>query len=218
MWSLFWVLNLVPFKHKIWNVCKLSSISIFWKWSDRDHVFNGWIIVCLFKKLQIWYTKLPLSYFLKMLHFIWNGFVNFKLSLHQLKVQVNTSFLFFLHEIMLCKLVHDDVFHWDQMLKNQKLNLDIDKLYVLQLVVLGIEYVWLNDSNLFWLVSLLKIGCINVHVSWMWVVYKCQFHILVIDSVLGLFKPIHMRDSLFCSLVTYWKTPSTPLNNTSWVA
>jgi hypothetical protein len=33
------------------------------------------------------------------------------------------------------------------MLKNQKLNLEIDELYVLQLVVLGIEYLWLNDSN-----------------------------------------------------------------------
>jgi hypothetical protein len=52
----------------------------------------------------------------------------------------STSFIFLLHEIMLCKLVCDDVFHWDQMLKNQKLNLEIDELYVLQLVVLGIEY------------------------------------------------------------------------------
>ncbi len=32
---------------------------------------------------------------------------------------------------MLCKLVHDDVFHWDQMLKTQKLNLEIDGLYML---------------------------------------------------------------------------------------
>ncbi len=32
-------------------------------------------------------------------------------SLPQLKLQENTSFLFLLHEIMLCKLVHDDVFH-----------------------------------------------------------------------------------------------------------
>jgi len=41
---------------------------------------------------------------------------------------------------MLCKLVREDVFHWDQMLKNQELNLNIDELYMLQLVVLGIEY------------------------------------------------------------------------------
>jgi hypothetical protein len=43
--DLFWVLTLVSFKHKIWDVCKLSSLSIFWKWSDRNHV--GWIIVCV---------------------------------------------------------------------------------------------------------------------------------------------------------------------------
>jgi hypothetical protein len=49
-------------------------------------------------------------------------------------------FILFLHEIMLCKLVHDDVFHWDQMLKPQKLNLEISELYMLQLIVLGIEY------------------------------------------------------------------------------
>ncbi len=58
----------------------------------------------------------------------------------QLKVQVNTSFFFLLHKIILCKLVREDVFHWDQMLKNQELNLKINELYVLQLVVLGIEY------------------------------------------------------------------------------
>jgi hypothetical protein len=52
-------------------------------------------------------------------------------NLPQLKVQVNTSFLFLLHEIMLCKLVHDDVFHYDQMLKNQELNLEFNELYMM---------------------------------------------------------------------------------------
>jgi hypothetical protein len=32
---------------------------------------------------------------------------------------------------MLCKLVYDDVFHWDQMLKDQELNLEINELYML---------------------------------------------------------------------------------------
>ncbi len=64
----------------------------------------------------------------------------------------------------------------------------------------------------------LEIGCVGVHVSWMWVVYKCQFHILIVDLALRLLKPIHMKDSLFCNLVTYWKTPSAPLNSPSWVA
>jgi hypothetical protein len=36
----FWVLTLISFKHRIWDVCKLWSVSIFWKWSDRDLVFN----------------------------------------------------------------------------------------------------------------------------------------------------------------------------------
>jgi hypothetical protein len=49
--DLFWVLTLVSFKHRIWDVCKLWSVSIFWKWSDRDLVFNDWIIVCVFLKL-----------------------------------------------------------------------------------------------------------------------------------------------------------------------
>jgi hypothetical protein len=38
--NLFWVLTLVSFKHRIWNVYKLWSISIFWKGSDGDLVFN----------------------------------------------------------------------------------------------------------------------------------------------------------------------------------
>ncbi len=42
---------------------------------------------------------------------------------------------------MMCKLVRDDVFHEDQMLKNQELNIKIDELYMLQLVIFGIEYV-----------------------------------------------------------------------------
>jgi hypothetical protein len=40
-----------------------------------------------------------------------------------------------------------------QMLKNQKFKFEIDELYVLQMVVFGIEYAWLNDSSLFRLVS-----------------------------------------------------------------
>jgi hypothetical protein len=55
---------------------------------------------------------------------------------------------------MMCKLVHDDVFHKDQMLKNQELNLKFDELYILKLIILGIEYTWLNDLNLLRLVSL----------------------------------------------------------------
>ncbi len=135
----------------------------------------------------------------------------------KLKVQVNTSFLFFLHEIMLCKLVRDDEFHWDQMLKNQELNLEIDELCV---VASCIGYwicviKWLEFATT--CISL-EIGCIGVHVSWMWVVYKCWLRILVAKLALGLLLPIHTRDSLFCSLVTYWKTPSAPLNNPSWMA
>ncbi len=45
--DLFWVLSLVSFKHKIWYVCKLWYVLIFWKWSNRDLVFNDWIIVCV---------------------------------------------------------------------------------------------------------------------------------------------------------------------------
>jgi hypothetical protein len=45
--DLFCILTLVSFKHRIWNVYKLWSVSIFWKWSDRDLVFNDWIIVCV---------------------------------------------------------------------------------------------------------------------------------------------------------------------------
>ncbi len=45
--DLFWVLTLVSFKHRIWDVYKLWSVSIFWKWNDRDLVFNDWIIVCV---------------------------------------------------------------------------------------------------------------------------------------------------------------------------
>jgi hypothetical protein len=45
--DLFWILTLVSFKHKIWDVCKLWFISIFWKWSNRNLVFNDWIIVCV---------------------------------------------------------------------------------------------------------------------------------------------------------------------------
>ncbi len=48
--DLSWVLTLVSFKHRIWDVCKLWSVSIFWKWSDRHLVFNDWIIVCVFPK------------------------------------------------------------------------------------------------------------------------------------------------------------------------
>jgi hypothetical protein len=43
--DLFWVLILVSFKHRIWYVCKLWFVSIFWKWNDKDLVFNDWIIV-----------------------------------------------------------------------------------------------------------------------------------------------------------------------------
>ncbi len=42
--DLFWSLTLVSLKHKIWNVYKLWFVSIFWQWSDRDSVFNDWII------------------------------------------------------------------------------------------------------------------------------------------------------------------------------
>jgi len=45
--NLFWLLTLVSFKHKIWDVYKFWSISIFWKWSDRDLVFNDWITICV---------------------------------------------------------------------------------------------------------------------------------------------------------------------------
>ncbi len=45
--DLFWILTLISFKHRIWNVCKLWSVSTFWKWSDRDLVFNDWIIMCV---------------------------------------------------------------------------------------------------------------------------------------------------------------------------
>jgi hypothetical protein len=48
--DLFWVLNLISFKHKIWDVCKLWSVSVFWKWTNRDLVLNDWIIVCVFIK------------------------------------------------------------------------------------------------------------------------------------------------------------------------
>jgi hypothetical protein len=53
--------------------------------------------------------------------------------------------------------VDDDVFNWDQMFKNQELNLKIDEVCVLQPIVLGIEYAWLNDSNLLQLVSFWKL-------------------------------------------------------------
>ncbi len=48
--DLFWVLTLISFKHKIWDVYKLWSISIFWKQSNRDFVFNDWIIMCVYLK------------------------------------------------------------------------------------------------------------------------------------------------------------------------
>jgi len=43
-------MTLVSFKHKIWNVCKLWSVSIFSKSSDKDLVFKDWIMVCVFLK------------------------------------------------------------------------------------------------------------------------------------------------------------------------
>jgi hypothetical protein len=45
--DLFCILTLVSYKHRIWNVYNLGFVSIFWKWSDGDLVFNDWIIVCV---------------------------------------------------------------------------------------------------------------------------------------------------------------------------
>jgi hypothetical protein len=48
---------------------------------------------------------------------------------------------------MLCKWGYDDELHWDRMLNSQESNFENDKLYELQLVVFGIEYVWLHGLN-----------------------------------------------------------------------
>jgi hypothetical protein len=104
---------------------------------------------------------------------------------------------------MLCKLVHDDVFHWDSNAKKSKVQ--IWNRWIV-CATNGCIWYWVCMIKWFKFVPtciFLEIGCIGVDVSWMWVVYKCKFHIVIVDHALRLLKPIHMKDSLFCSLVTY---------------
>ncbi len=169
--------------------------------------------VYLSKRLQIWYTQLSLSCCFK--HCILFETHLSTLKLLQLKVQVNTSFLFLLHEIMMCKLVRDDVFHRDQMFKNQELNLKIDELYMLQLVILGIENAWLKDSNFLQLVSLKKNCRISVHVSWMWVVYKYRFSYSSYKSYFRIIKTNPYEGFIILQLGDILENP---INNPSWMA
>ncbi len=67
--------------------------------------------MCLSKRLQIWYTQLPLSCCFKHC-------ISFETHLSTLKFASTKGaskykFFFSLHKIMMCKLVHDDIFHRD---------------------------------------------------------------------------------------------------------
>jgi hypothetical protein len=127
-------MTLVSFKHKIWNVCKLWFVSIFSKWSDRKLVFKIWIMVCVFLKgskdeIHKCHWVVIFSHYISSKTHL----STFKLALINGESKNKISFF----------LTQDR----DQMLNSQESNLESDELCELQLVVLGIEYLWLCGLN-----------------------------------------------------------------------